>query len=120
MALDYVDFFLFPVKKRKLGAYKKMANEFGRFAKKHGVVAYREALGDDLKPKGSPSFVSLLKPKKDEVLVGSFVVHKSRAHRLAFNKAMMDDPGMKKYATMEMPFDMKKMYYGGFKSFVKL
>jgi len=121
----YVDGFLFVVAKNKLGAYKKMA-EFGKkIWTKHGALDYKECAGDDLKikPMGgmkARSFIDAAKGKTGEIVCFSYIVYKSRAHRDAVNKKVMSDPAMNdpKWAKQEMPFDMKRFCYGGFKVIV--
>lgn len=124
---NYVDGFVFPVPKNNLGKYVKMAKEASKVWKKFGALEYYECQGDDLKPKPSPemgtarSFIEMAGAKNTDTVWFSFVVYKSRAHRDAVNKKVMDYFG-KKYAdqkAMPMPFDMKKMAYGGFKAVVK-
>lgn len=119
----YVDGFVFPVSKKNLSAYKNMARDGAAAWKKFGALGYYECKGDDLNikiPKGMPaplSFVKLVKPKKDETVWFSFVLFKSKAHRNAVNKKVMAYFS-KKYAgkeDMPMPFDVKRMAYGGFK-----
>lgn len=123
----YVDGFVLPVPKKNIKAYKKMAAVMLKLAKKYGALEYIEAVGDDLAPKTMGGmkiarFPQLAKAKPGETVFFSFLVFKSRAHRDAFNAKMMkapmmDDPKMK---DMPMPFDMKRMAYGGFKAIVDL
>jgi uncharacterized protein YbaA (DUF1428 family) len=119
----YVDGFVFPVPKKNVRAYEKMAREASKVWKKFGALEYYECAGDDLKTKsegGMPntrSFKEMAKAKNADTVWFSFIVFKSRAHRDAVNKKVMDYFN-KKYADqkdMPMPFDMKKMAYGGFK-----
>jgi uncharacterized protein YbaA (DUF1428 family) len=119
----YVDGFVFPVPKKNVKAYKKMASEAGETWMKFGALAYYECQGDDLKikaPKGMPkqrSFVELSESGKGDTTWFSFIVFKNRKHRDQVNKKVMAYFG-KKYADakdMSMPFDMAKMGYGGFK-----
>lgn len=118
----YVDGFVFPVPKKNERAYEKMAREASKVWKKFGALEYYECMGDDLKTKamgGMPaplSFLKLAKAKPSETVWFSFIVFKSRAHRDVVNKKVMDYFS-KKYADqkdMPMPFDVKKMSYGGF------
>ena len=114
--MRYVDGFVLPVPKKKMPAYLKMARKAGKVWKDHGALEYREATGDDLKTKFGVPFPKLLKLKAGETPVFSWIVYKSRAHRDAVNKKVMKDPRLK--AMMDpkaMPFDMKRMVYGGFK-----
>ena len=120
----YVDGFVFVVPKKKLAEYRKMAQFGGKTWKKYGALDYKECLGDDLQPKAMGemkplSFLKMAKAKSSEVVWFSFIVYKSKKHRDEVNakvmKEMMKDPKSK---DMSMPFDMKKMAYGGFKVIV--
>jgi uncharacterized protein YbaA (DUF1428 family) len=122
----YVDGFVLPVPIKKLPEYRKMALPMAKLMKKYGALDYIEAVGDDLKPKmmgmDFVNFPDLAKVKKGETVVFSFIIYKSRAHRDAVNAKVMKDPVMNdpKNKDMVMPFDMKRMAYGGFKSIVSL
>ena len=110
----YVDGFVLPVSKDKLEAYKKMAKKGAKMWKAYGAIDYKECLADDLEPMGMPSlFPRMVKLKPDEVVVFSFIVYKSRAHRDQVMKKVMKDPSMNEY-TNDMPFNMKRMATGGF------
>lgn len=123
--MTYVDGFVLTVKKKNVNAYKKMAQEGAKIWKKHGALEYFECVGDDLNPdmQGMKvlTFPKLAKTKSDETVVFSFIVFKSRAHRDQVNKKVMKemDSQADKYANMKMPFDMKKMAYGGFQTLVE-
>jgi uncharacterized protein YbaA (DUF1428 family) len=118
--MTYVDGFLLPVPKKNLKKYAVMARAGARVWKKHGALDYKECVGDDLKPPMGMAFPKLVKPKKGETVVFSFITYKSRAHRDAVNKKVMTDPGMLEACKdMEMPFDLKRMCYGGFKVLVE-
>lgn len=117
----YVDGFVIPVPRKNLKAYKKMAQWGAKAWMRHGALAYMECVGDDMKEtKFSMAFPKMVKPRKGEVVMFSFIVYKSRAHRDAVNKSvikeMMKDP---KNKDMKMPFDCKRMAYGGFKAMVR-
>lgn len=122
----YVDGFVLPVPIKKLPEYRKMALPMAKLMKKYGALDYLECVGDDLNPKMMGmeflKFPELAKVKKGETVVFSFVVYKSRAHRDKVNAMVMKDPAMNdpKNKDMVMPFDMKRMAYGGFKSIVSL
>jgi uncharacterized protein YbaA (DUF1428 family) len=118
MAL-YVDGFLLPVPKRKLDAYRRMARAVGKVWMEHGALEYRECVGDDMKPKPSAAFRRGVRLKPREVVVFSWTVYKSRAHRDRVNKKAMKDPRIMKYANAVMPFDMKRLGWGGFKVLVE-
>ena len=122
----YVDGFVIPVPKKNVPAYRKMAKEGSVVWKRFGALAYYECSGDDLKTKasggmGKPrSFREMAKAKDADTVWFSFIVYKSRAHRDQVNKKVMNYFA-KKYAGQEdmaMPFDVKKMAYGGFKAVI--
>jgi uncharacterized protein YbaA (DUF1428 family) len=119
----YVDGFLLPIPKRKIAVYKRISTKAGRIWMKHGALEYRECVGDDLKVKKGMgmAFAGAAKAKAGETVVFSWIVYKSRAHRDSVNRKVMKDPAIKKMMTPEaMPFDMKRMCYGGFKVIVDL
>jgi alkaline phosphatase len=119
----YIDGFVFVVPKKKFAAYKKMAKDGARLWMKHGAVEYKECVQDDMKTPMGLSFPTLTKAKKDELVCFSFIVFKNRKHRDAVNKKVMGDPSMQGEAAekqmQNMPFDMKRMAYGGFKGIVE-
>lgn len=117
----YVDGFVLVISKKNLPAYKKMASRAGKIWKKYGALEYKECVGDDLniKPMGGMkplSFTRLAKLKKNETVWFSFITYKSRKHRDQVNIKVMKDPEMNnpEWANKPMPFDMKRMAYGGF------
>ncbi len=117
----YVDGFVLPVPKRNLPAYRRMAARAGRIWREHGALAFAECVGDDLKIKGMFSFLGLVKPKPGEAVLFSFIVFKSRAHRDRVNAKVMKDKRLAKMMnTKSMPFDARRMAYGGFRSLVDL
>ena len=116
----YVDLFLLPLPRRNLARYRRMAKGFAKFVKRLGALDYREFLGDDLTVKGMTPFTRYYKLKPGEGLVGSYVLYRSKAHRNAVNKKMMQDPDMKESMNETMPFDMKRMCYGGFKTIIQM
>ena len=121
----YVDGFVLVVPKKKLKLYRKMAEGGGKLWKKHGALEYYECIGDDLNPKMPGvkllTFPRLTKAKAGETVFFSFIVYRSKAHRNSVNKKVMKDPAMNDPAwkDMAMPFDPKRMAYGGFKTIVK-
>ena len=117
---SYVDLYLIPVPKKKLSSYKSVARRFGKIIRDYGVTEYREFVADDLKGLGGIPYTKVVKLKAGETLVASYVVYKSKAHRTQVIKKMMQDPRMKKMTTEPMVFDMKRMTYGGFKTFVEI
>jgi uncharacterized protein YbaA (DUF1428 family) len=117
--MKYVDGYVLPVPKRNLGAYRRMASEAAKVWRKHGALEFRECVGDDLKTIKVKSFPSAVKPRRGETVVFSWIVYKSRAHRDSVNDKAMKDPRMAKMMkTKKMPFDSKRMVYGGFKVMV--
>ncbi|HEU4830472.1 MAG TPA: DUF1428 domain-containing protein [Gemmatimonadales bacterium] len=119
--MRYIDGFVIPIPKRKLAAYRRIAQKAGKIWMDHGALAYVEAVGDDLKPdQVVATFPKLARVKPGETVVFSYIVYKSRAHRDRVNAKVLKDPRMLRMAKsgMEMPFEMKRMSYGGFKSIV--
>lgn len=120
----YVDGFVLAVPKKNMVAYKKMASLGGRVWRKHGALDYKECIADDLKPNMGGmkilTFPKLIKQKEGEVIIFSYIVYKSRKHRDQVNARVMKDSMMNqdKWKDKPMPFDMKRMAFGGFKSIV--
>lgn len=108
----YVDGYLIAMPKKNKAIYRRMAALGGRMWKQHGALDYKECIGEDLDVKGVASFRKLLKLKPGETAVFSYIVYKSRAHRDAVNAKVMKDPRMK--PPKKMPFDFKRMHFGGF------
>ncbi|MBI2269871.1 MAG: DUF1428 domain-containing protein [Bacteroidetes bacterium] len=118
----YVDGFVLPVPKKKLPAYRLMAAKAGKIWKKYGALEYFECVGDDLAPKWAGiKFPTTVRSKSGETVIFSFIIYKSRAHRDSVNAKVMKDPFMTdpKHKDKPMPFDMKRMVYGGFKVIVE-
>ena len=117
--MRYVDGFVLPVPKRKLEAYRRMAKKAGKVWRDHGALEYMECAGDDLKVKMGIPFPRTVKLKPGETVVFSWIVFKSRVHRDKVNAKVMKDPRLAKMMDPKsMPFDMKRMAYGGFKTLV--
>jgi len=119
--MRYVDGFVIPIPKKNLPAYQQMARRAGQVWRKHGALDYIECVGDDLNPPlTGVTFSRIAKAKPGETVVFSYIVFKSRAHRDRVNAKVMKDPLMNdpKYMGKKMPFDMKRVAYGGFKSLV--
>lgn len=114
----YVDGYVLPVKKAKLAGYKKMAQKAGKIWMEHGALHYHECVADDVKPGKVTSFPQSVKLKDDEVVVFSYIVYKSRKDRDRVNDAVMKDPRMAK-PPKDIPFDMKRMFFGGFTGIVE-
>jgi len=115
----YVDGFLIPIPTRNIAAYKKLAKKASKVWLDHGALAYFETTGDDLAVKGVVSFAKVAKAKRNETVILSWIVYKSKAHRNAANKKVMEDPRIANFDPEIMPFDSKKMTYGGFKVLVE-
>ena len=109
----YVDGFVLAVPRRKLEAYRRVSKNAGKIWKSHGALEYVECAGDDLKTTMVRSFPSLVKPKTGETVVFSWIVYKSRAHRDRVNAKVMKDKRLN-LDPKAMPFDVKRMSYGGF------
>jgi uncharacterized protein YbaA (DUF1428 family) len=115
--MRYVDGYVLPVPKKNMKAYLRMARMGKAAWLKHGALDYKECVGDDLEVKWGTPFSRMLKLKRGETVVFSYVVYKSRAHRDRVNaKVMKDMEAMG--APKDMPFDVKRMVYGGFKVLV--
>ena len=118
--MAYVDGFVVPVPKKKLGAYWKLAKLAGKVWKDHGAIDYVECLADDVKWGKRTSFPRSVKLKSSEVVVFSWITYKSRRHRDAVNAKVMKDPRLAGMSPASMPFDGKRMIYGGFAPVVEL
>ena len=119
--MRYVDGFVLPVPEKNIKIYQNIAKKAGKIWKEHGALEYIEAVGDDLESNCGVPFPKAVKLKPGEVPFFSFIVYKSRADRDKVNKKVMSDPRMKKM--MEngpMPFEVKRMVYGGFKVLVDI
>jgi uncharacterized protein YbaA (DUF1428 family) len=117
--MKYVDGYVLPVPKKSLQAYRRIAQKAGKIWREHGALDYKECVGDDLNVKWGVPFSRNMKLKPGETVVFAYVVFKSRAHRDRVNAKVMKDPRLA--ASMEasaMPFDTKRMVYGGFKVLV--
>jgi uncharacterized protein YbaA (DUF1428 family) len=117
--MSYVDGFLLLVPKKNLAAYKRISTAAGKIWREHGALDYRECVGDDLNVKFGRPFPKLAKPKPGEAIVFSYIVYKSRAQRDKINAKVMADKRLK-MDVKKMPFDLKRMSVGGFKTFVEV
>ena len=117
--MSYVDCFVLLVPKKNRAAYLRMARTGGKVWRSHGALDYKECAGDDLKVKFGVPFPRMMRAKPSEMVVFSYIVFKSRKHRNRVNAKVMKDPRLASMMSMKkMPFDMKKMSYGGFKVLV--
>jgi uncharacterized protein YbaA (DUF1428 family) len=113
--MRYVDGFVLPVPRKNLAAYRRMAQKAGRVWREHGAVEFRECVGEDLGVKSLVPFPRRIKLKPGETVVFSWIGFKSRAHRDRVNARVMKDPRLAKMMNgASMPFDVKRMLYGGF------
>ena len=117
--MAYVDGFLLPIPKKNVQAYLRMSKKAAKIFKEHGALEYRECVGDDLKVKFGLPFPKMMKLKAGEIPVFSWIVYKSRAHRDSVNAKVMKDPRLGNTGD-SMPFDIKRMAYGGFKVIVDM
>ena len=118
--MRYVDGFVVPVPKRKVAAYRRMAQKAGKVWREHGAIEYFECVADDVQPGKHTSFPQSVKLKPGETVVFAYIVYKSRAHRDRVNKKVMADPRLASSMDPKaMPFDAKRMIYGGFKTIVE-
>ncbi|MCW5604773.1 MAG: DUF1428 domain-containing protein [Burkholderiales bacterium] len=117
--MSYVDGFVVPVPKKKIGAYRSIARKAGKIWREHGAVDYVECVADDVKPGKRTSFPQSVKLKAGETVVFAYIVYKSRAHRDRVNAKVMKDPRIAAMGgPQDMPFDAKRMFWGGFKTLV--
>ncbi len=117
--MRYVDGFVIPVPKKNLAAYRRMAQKAGKIWREYGALDYKECVGDDLKTKMGVPFLRVAKAKPGETVVFSYIVYTSRAHRDRVNAKVMRDPRLAGICdSKSMPFDVKRMAYGGFKILV--
>jgi uncharacterized protein YbaA (DUF1428 family) len=114
--MSYVDGYVLPVPSKNLDAYKKMARKAGKVWMEYGALHYAECVGDDVKPGKVTSFPQAVKLKDDEVVVFSWIVYKNRRDRDRINKLVMADPRLASMADPKnLPFDGRRMFWGGFK-----
>lgn len=119
--MPYVDGFVLPLPKTNLDAYRAIATQCGAIWREHGALEYRECIADDVKPGKLTSFPQSVNLEEGETVVFSWIVYASRAHRDEVNDKVMKDPRMAEFMKAEsMPFDGKRMVYGGFDMVVDL
>jgi uncharacterized protein YbaA (DUF1428 family) len=117
--MPYVDGFVLAVPKQNLEAYKAMARTAGEVWKEHGALAYVECVGDDVPYGKLTSFPRAVEAKEDEIVIFSWIVYETREQRDSINAKVMADPRLK-HDMSDMPFDPKRMIYGGFATFLEL
>ncbi|HEU4379864.1 MAG TPA: DUF1428 domain-containing protein [Hyphomicrobiaceae bacterium] len=118
--MAYVDGFIVPVPVKNLKAYRSLAQKAGKIWREHGALEFRECVADDVKPGKWTSFPQSVKLEKGETVVFSWILYKSRAHRDRVNAKVMKDERLKGMMDgSAIPFDGKRMIYGGFKMLVE-
>ncbi len=118
--MSYVNGFVVPVPKKNLSAYQRMARKAGTIWKEYGALEYVECVADDVKTGKVTSFPQSVKLKPGEVVVFSWIMYKSRKHRDSINAKVMKDPRIAGMDPKSMPFDGKRMFWGGFKPVIEL
>ena len=117
--MSYVDGYVLPLPKKHIKAYQSIAKKAGRIWKEHGALDYKECIGENLKIKGLVPFTKASNAKPSETVVFAYVLFKSRKHRDAVNAKVVKDPRLHKICDPKnMPFDVTRMVYGGFKVIV--
>lgn len=116
--MSYVDGFVLPVPAARLAEYRKLARLGSKVWRDHGALDYREFVADDVPAGKLTSFGKSVRLKEGEIVVFAYIVFKSRAHRDRVNKKAMADPRFHGMDHTAMPFDHKRMIYGGFKGLV--
>ena len=118
--MSYVDGYVLPVPKKNLQAYASMAKKAGKVWLDHGAIEFHECVADDVKPGKHTSFPQSVKLKSGETVIFSWIVFKSRAHRDSVNAKVMKDPRLADMMDPKaLPFDGKRMFWGGFKILVE-
>jgi len=117
--MQYVDGFIVPVPKKDLAAYRRLAQKAGKIWMEYGALSYVECVGDDVPPGKVTSFPQSVKLKPDETVVFAWIVYKSRTQRDRINKKVMADPRLAGMDPKTLPFDGKRMIWGGFKTLVE-
>ena len=117
--MAYFDFMVIPIPTANLKAYKSMVKKSAAAWKRAGALAYVEAIAEDVKEGKVTSFPKSVKLKEGEMVGCAYLVFKSKAHRNACWKKIMQDPFMKNFDPKTMPFDGKRMFFGGFKPIVQ-
>jgi uncharacterized protein YbaA (DUF1428 family) len=121
--MTYVDGFVLSVPKKNIQAYTEMAEKAAKIWMEHGALQYKECVAEDIEDKGfCMTFPQLVNPKDGETIVFAYIVYKSREHRDEVNGKVMKDPRMQDACPSpeDLPFDCKRMSYGGFKAIVEL
>ena len=117
--MSYVDGYVLPIPKKHLSGYRRMARMGRKAWLKHGALDYKECAGDDLAAKWGTPFTRAMKLKPGETVIFAYVVFKSRAHRDRVNAKVISEMKAMEGSAKEMPFDPKRMVYGGSKTIVE-
>ena len=117
--MAYVDGFIVPVPKKKLQDYRRLARKAGKIWREHGALDYCECVADDVSKGKITSFPRSVKLKPSETVIFAWIVYKSRAHRDRVNAKVMNDPRLAGMDMSSVPFDGKRMIFGGFKVMVE-
>lgn len=117
--MSYVDGFVVAVPQARLDDYRRLARKAGKIWMEYGALEYHECVADDVEKGKLTSFPRSVKLKDDEVVVFAYIVYKSRAQRDKINKQVMADPRLAGMDMKDMPFDGKRMIWGGFKTLVQ-
>lgn len=118
--MAYVDGYVVPVPKKRVDDYRRIARKAGKIWREHGALDYVECVADDVKPGKRTSFPQSVKLKKNETVVFAYIVYKSRAQRDRVNAKVFKDPRMAAMCDPgNMPFDAKRMFWGGFRMLVR-
>jgi len=117
--MAYVDGFLTPVPKKSLATYRTLSRTMGKIWREYGALEYVECVADDVKPGKVTSFPQSVDLKDDEIVVFSYIVYESREQRDRVNEQVMKDPRAANYDPKNMPFDGKRMFWGGFTGLVE-
>ena len=118
--MHYVDGFVVPVPRTKLDAYRALAQKAGAVWMEYGALQYWECVADDVQPGKVTSFPQAVQLKDDEVVVFAWIAYASRAERDRINALVMQDPRVAHMKPEDMPFDAKRMFWGGFTGLVEL
>ncbi len=119
--MAYVDGFVLPLPKKNIETYREIASKCGAIWREYGALEYRECIAEDVKPGKLTSFPQSVNLEDGETVIFSWIVYESRAHRDEVNEKVMKDPRMAEFMnSASMPFDGKRMIYGGFEMVVDL
>jgi uncharacterized protein YbaA (DUF1428 family) len=117
---QYIDAIVIPVPRANLDTYKRMSAEWGKAHLRHGALYYSDSISDDAQPGKVTSFPQAVQLKDDEVIALAWVVFRNKADRDRINKAVMADPRLASMNPKTVPFDARRMFWGGFKTLVQL